>query len=294
MKKATDKNNTVKKSIIKKILISFSIFVLLCIVVFWSLVFYVDDQLALRQTHISFQDCHKIWTTRGLVKNGSLVPKEGNSIETIAAAFEAGAKGVEVDLYFDSTYGKFIISHDVPYNLKNGQLLTLEELFQAVGNGHFFWLDYKNLRKLNEVETQSAIARLDKITSALGIKDNIYIEGEDPFNLMRYREAGFNTIYDTRPLPENYGTVGFVINVYKMAYYFGNFTVMALETGTIESPIYGEQTSNLLSNVPLFLYHTPSEVEYLQGLVNQQQVKVIIVKDQRADRFGINSCELVL
>ena len=38
------------------------------------------------------------------------------------------AKGVEIDMFYDSELNNYVVSHDYPYNLKNGSVLTLFEL----------------------------------------------------------------------------------------------------------------------------------------------------------------------
>ncbi|MBT7044157.1 MAG: hypothetical protein HN977_02095, partial [Gammaproteobacteria bacterium] len=110
-------------------------------------------QLAKKDFSDSYNGCHKVWTARGLYGNGI----DQNSIESIGAAFDIGAEGVEVDVRYDKKMQDFIVSHDYPYNKKNGKILKLSELFDALGDNHYFWLDYKKLRHLNEEQTQQAI-----------------------------------------------------------------------------------------------------------------------------------------
>ena len=118
------------------------------------MVAYVDHKLKDRSYTGVYDDCHKIWAARGLVVEGPDITPNGtqNSIESIALAFSKGARGVEVDHYYDVELNQFIVSHDRPYNLKNGSLLTLEALFNATSGNNFFWLDFKKLRELDKEE----------------------------------------------------------------------------------------------------------------------------------------------
>ncbi|MCK5379018.1 MAG: hypothetical protein KAJ78_06420, partial [Acidobacteria bacterium] len=128
------------------------------VMVAWNLtVAYVDTELQDKEHQGVYDSCHKIWAARGLYNSLA----EQNSIESMRRAFDHGAHGAEVDLHYDVRMNLFIISHDHPiedkngnliYELKNGRLLTLEELLEAVGAGHFFWLDYKNLDHLTVEE----------------------------------------------------------------------------------------------------------------------------------------------
>jgi len=265
-----------------------SLFVL--IVVFVLLVNYVDSKLANKTLNIDFDPCQKIWATRGLVANGLETPKYGNSVATVNAAFDAGAKGTEVDLFFDPSLNRYVISHDRPYNLKEGKLLTLEELLRRVDAKHFFWLDLKKMSRLNNAELSQAVSRLNEVTQFNQVKSRLFIEGEDPINLAFFKDAGFNTIFDTQPLPEKYLTSYFVVNIYKIVFYFNGFTVMAMKAGESGSPIFGEKVSKLTKNVPMFIYHTPDNQKLLESLLTKPQVQSIILRDHSLNKYTMNGC----
>ena len=146
-----------------------------------------------------YNNCHKIWATRGLVTEGDLsLTSSGNSIKTIKLAFQEGAKGSEVDVFFDNSLEQYIVSHNYPYQSINGKVLSLEELFNAIGSEFYIWLDLKKLGRLSSQQMVVAVNRLKMITTTAGNKDKIYIEGEDPVNLGYFRDADFKTIFDTQ------------------------------------------------------------------------------------------------
>jgi len=161
---------------------------------YFIMVAYVDHKLKGRSYTGVYDDCRKIWAARGLVVEGPDITPDGtqNSIESITLAFSKGARGVEVDHYFDIGLNQFIVSHDRPYNLKNGSLLTLEALFNATDEQGYYWLDFKKLRHLNKNDAHAAVQRLEAITKKHGLKKRIYVEGEDPINLSLFHQAGFN------------------------------------------------------------------------------------------------------
>jgi len=280
-----------RKKIVKRALPGL-IIVFLLVVGFVVAVKYVDGQLENRSYAGVYHDCHKIWATRGLVLAGPEITPTGtqNSIESIQLAFDRGARGTEVDVLFDTEMGQFIVSHDLPYNLKNGKLLTLEALFEQTGGGGYFWIDFKKIRKLSDRQLDASVAEMERLAQKFDIKKWIYVEGETPFSLAAYRDAGFYTIYDTHPRPDSNPFTPLIVNLYKMVFYFGDFTVMAMNYGAMDNPRYGPRTQELLGDIPLFIYHIEDDAEALDKLVNNDAVRVILVRDHSLDRYQLNAC----
>jgi len=266
-------------------------------IIYFSLVFYVNDQLEeanLSSKQDIYNNCHKVWATRGLVTEGDLtLTSSGNSIKTINLAFNRGAKGSEVDVYFDPKLGTYVASHDRPYDIQeNGKFLTLDELFNSIGNEYYIWLDFKKMGHLSEKEAHQAVERLNLVSNKYGIKNKLYLESEGPINLGIFRDAGFKTIFDTQPLTESYWVSDFVINIYKIAYYFGDFTVMAMNSGSIDDPIFGVSTQHSLKNIPLFLYHVPNNQQHIEDLSRLPDVKVILNVNHSINNYDINQCKV--
>ncbi|MCW8838657.1 MAG: hypothetical protein OQK11_08150, partial [Thiovulaceae bacterium] len=278
-----------------KIILSF----LILIVILWNGVLsYIDQNIQKKYDHSIYNSIHKIWVARGLYNS----PIEENSITAVQRAFDAGASGVEVDFYYDIKSNKFIVSHNKPrvgkngeliYEQKDGKTLTLEELFLTTGKDHYFYLDYKNLDRISYDETKKAIKRLEKITQFDNLKSRVYIEGSHPLKLSKYTQAGFKTLFGIHPLPEDYLFSSIVVNGYKIAYYFSDITAIALNYGTIQKPIYGEKTQLLLKHIPIFVFHTPSEENFLKMLIEKEDVKMILpgVNNISTDRTYITASE---
>jgi hypothetical protein len=253
---------------------------------------YVDKQLAVKSWEDVYDDCYKIWATRGLVLAGPQITPDGmqNSIESIQLAFERGARGTEVDVLFDTGMGQFIVSHDLPYNLKHGKLLTLEALFEKTGGQNYFWIDFKKIRKLSDRELEASVAEMERLAKKFDIKKWIYVEGEAPFSLAAYRDAGFNTIYDIHPRSDRNLFTPAIIALYKMVFYFGDFTVMAMNYGPMDDPKYGPRTQELLGDIPLFIYHIEDDRAALERLLGSRGVRVILVRDHSLDRYQLSAC----
>ena len=199
--------------------------------------------------------------------------------------------GIEI---YEMELNKPLKSNDgtLIYTKKDGKLLTMEKLLQTVGEGHYFWFDYKNLDKLSVKETQHALERLLSITQEDTIRKRIYIEGSNPLRLSIYTDAGFKTILGIHPLRESNLFSSIVINAFKIVYYFTNISGIALPYGSKDDPVYGEETAKSLGSIPVFLFHVPDDKELLYKLVDKNSVRVMLVgRDLSINRFDINACK---
>ena len=271
----------------------------LCVVAYNGAIAYIDANMSKKLTERpTYNSCHKIWAARGLYETR----QEQNSIRAMQRAFSLGAHGAEVDFHYDIAMNRFIISHDHPkkgpdgkymYPDKGEGLLTLEHFLQEVGRGHYFWLDFKNLGKLNGEQTQQAITRLLAITDFDAIRERLYIEGSNPLLLAMYTDAGFRTILGIHPLPGSNLFSSIVINGYKIAYYFKNITALAMPYGKkVDDPIYDATAQQNLKDIPVFIFHTPDDEPTLRALMVLKDVRVVLVgKDLSINRYAINACK---
>ncbi len=242
---------------------------------------YIDYRLARTTFSAGYDDNRKIWSARGIYGDGV----DENSIQSIGHAFSEGALGVEVDVFYDVKMNDYIVSHNYPYELKNGKILPLSELFEALGDDHYFWLDFKKLRRLKGAEVTAAVQRLKAISKRNNLHQRIYVEGEAPTNLIVFRRAGFHTIFDTHPATDNCLFAGFMISIYKMFYYFGNHTVMGMEYGELGNPVYGKKSRKRLGRIPVFLYHVPVDEDLVDELLSIHSVKAFIVGNNQSVNF---------
>lgn len=276
-----------------------SLFLILFLVLAWQLLIYVvDEDLHLRQAtrNAIYSDCHKVWSSRGFYENR----KEQNSLAAINRAFSLGAKGVEIDFYYDVKSDRFIVSHDKPkkgkdgeliYQEKEGKILTLASVFDQIPSSQHFWLDYKNLDRLDEGATQSAIKRMQFITEQTGFKQQVYIEGSNPIILANYTRAGFHTILGIHPLPQGNWLSGLSISIYKLAYYFNDITALAMPYGELNNPTYSEHAGDALSSIPLFVFHVPVNRALIQSLLENDDVNVLLVgRDKSVNYFDMTAC----
>lgn len=259
---------------------------------YYTSVAWLDHQLANRVYPGVYADCYKVWATRGLVigrpANDS---NAGNSVAAVTRAFTAGAKGAEIDVYYDTKLQRYVVSHNRPYKPHNGELLFLEQLWRGVGGTPYYWLDFKKLRHLSDADALAAVNKLQTISATLGMdKSRIYVEGAAPFHLGRFRDAGFMTIFDIQPLEDASFMTPLIVNLYKAIFYFGDYSVMALDYQTDDGVVYGPRTRKLLGNIPLFVYHIPDEVALLRELTVLPQIRVLLDHDHGANHYRLTAC----
>ena len=269
------------------------IIISLLTLIYNGLLFYVDTHMDEKDHSAVYNNPHITWSSRGIYNS----PKEQNSITSFKKAFDAGSMGAEVDCYYDIFLDQFIVSHDrteketkgqYQYQLKDGEILTLEKLFTRLGKDHYFWIDYKNLDRLNTEDTLNAIKRLNTISVIYNIKERLYLEGSTPNHLQRYADAGYKTLFAFGPLREDHIFASISSNFYKIAYYFYDMSAVAIHYASIDNPKYGETAQTNLKGIPTFVFHVPNNTALLKKLAKNSDVRVILVgRDISVNRADI-------
>jgi hypothetical protein len=252
----------------------------------------LDRALAARDHAAAYAGCAKVWSSRGLVEAArSGDASAGNDAAALAAAFARGAPGVEVDVFYDPALGDYVVSHDFPYRTRDGVLLTLEALLAASDPSRHYWLDFKRHQKLTRLQAEDAAARLASIAERTGVaRERLWVEATEPANMMPFVRAGFRTVFDVHPPRDDHPLLALATQLHKAVYLAGGFTVMGMNAGTREAPIYGPRAAALLGDVPLFLYHLPSDRGWLAELAARPQVRVLLPGDHSADLFDLDRC----
>ncbi len=261
---------------------SWTLLVLVSIVAALKVTAMWGEQRIAQRTSAVYSLAPKQWIPRGFYGNGVVE----NSLRSVRAAFERGAHGVEVDFYYDTSADRFVVSHDGPqidaqgrqhFVQVDGGELTLDELIQVTGVGHYYWFDFKNLGQLDDEETERAIARLEVIGAIHGVKDRAYIEGSDPLRLARYRRAGFHTILAFQPFDERWPGSSLGTDIAKILIWAGGHDGLAVRHRATDMREMGPATREALRQVPLFLFHVPADRAHVAELVALPQVRVLLV-----------------
>ena len=137
----------------------------------------------------------KMWSHRGVNSK----KEDQNTIGSIQKAKKNGFLGSEIDVFFDDKELKFIVSHDFPYNLKNGKKLYFEEIVDILED-HMLWIDLKNL---NDENVNDVLNYLDKFKK---YQDQFIIESQNK-NISLITKKGFKTNYWITSYTQAYSNV---------------------------------------------------------------------------------------
>lgn len=141
-----------------------------------------------------FDACRKVWAHRGHAASGG-----ENSLHSVQAAFDRGAAGVEIDILFDAALGDFVVSHDRPYALFDGQPLKLDTLLARHADRGFLWLDAKDLRRLSPWRARQATERLAALLQRHGLTGRALVESSHAPYLAWLAGRGVHTSYALSP-----------------------------------------------------------------------------------------------
>lgn len=106
-----------------------------------------------------------------------------NTLERFDAAIKAEVRGIEVDVFFDSTSNKFYVCHDFPCP-KNS--LTLKNILESLPLKTYIWIDFKNLTLSN---AQKSLNHLASILQASDKEfSQVIVESRNAFALSSFRD----------------------------------------------------------------------------------------------------------
>jgi len=204
----------------------------------------------------------QVWAHRGYTENHAQ-----NSIPAFREAIRLGASGVEMDVYWDDSLHTFVISHDKPYRLPYGQILTLPMVMDSLPVQELFlWLDLKNLNKEN------AAVIIDSLQSLLakhGAQKQVFVESENGWQLRKLDKVGIRTLYwvqYARSFPKKYIKLTYI-----------KAMLLCSDFDGISTAYYLYDTSFQLnfSNYPIFVWYI-NDAEKIRDLIYNQPVNVVL------------------
>lgn len=227
-----------------------------------------------------FDKCRKAWAHRGFVGKG-----RENTVGSVRRAIERGATGVEVDILYDVETGRFMVSHNRPYQQTDGNILTLDQLFSRIEADTYYWLDAKDLSDLWPWQAKGAVKRLTMILEKHGLKERALVESRSPFYLAWLADHGIHTSYMVSPNEADYSAPIFWGNIYfmKLAYTLGPFSALSMNddryTRSVEQA-FGSEVPILVSTV-----NNRSDFEYF---AENPRIKIVL-----SDRnfYSFNNCK---
>ena len=217
----------------------------------------------------------KVWAHRGYYENTLFKP---NSIESFHNAKENNARGTELDVFYDVKYQKFVVSHNFPYQKHDYKVLFLDSVFVKFGNQFKYWLDFKNLRNLNEEKAIESCVELENLLIKTKVeKHNILIESQSLYNLNFYTMKGFYTSWWIRPIKSKYKSI--VTNYkYKIYYVLGKYSSLSMPYNK-----FNTNFENSMNNIPINLFTVNEEVLFEDYLKNKK-IKIILTDKKWFDK----------
>ncbi len=211
----------------------------------------------------SFYDAnYKVWAHRGYYKK---FPE--NSIESFSEAFDRGVQGVELDIFFDEGLQDFIVSHDIPYKLHKNKLLMLEKVFSSVGNRGYFWVDFKRLDSVHNIDI--AVDKMERLLRKFDLFEKVIIESTEGFLLRKFSQKGMHTSYWLQ-FPTIRALVWIKDFGYRAIIAFSNFSAVSMDYRD-----YSNYIKRNYSHLPIHLF-TINKKEEVVELINNCEVKVVL------------------
>ncbi|MBP2631054.1 MAG: opgE [Firmicutes bacterium] len=193
------------------------------------------------------------------------------------AEFSDKYNGIELDIIFFNKESDFDVSHD-----SNGRIdYPLESFLQFLtGTENKIWLDFKNLNINNAVQSSNL---LEEMLSRNHIdKNRVIVESHDYNALGYFKNKGFYTSFYC-PVDDKY------LNTEEGKTLFTSLVLKAVDSGNVNAVSFPVGYYSLVKSTNIkvdFLTWNENEKWFkfyfnpeLQKVLNDQQVKVILVKD---------------
>ena len=233
---------------------------------------------------VFYTDCHKVWGHRGHPDPPKIVE---NTIPSYENAFNLGAPGIETDVLYDPDRREYYIGRYDRGSLPvEGKRLTLDEVFLAVGDRGYFWLDTKTIHRMNAAEAKQAAQDMYDLLQRHHLLDRAIVESDTPQNLVYFARLGIHTSYwifniDESAFPKTPWALWKALHQVQENYIRGGFSAISMD-----KRFYTPMVAWMLrgARIHLFTAHSRTEVE---DLVQRSEVKVVLTD---TTDFDVTTC----
>lgn len=217
--------------------------------------------------HIFYSGPIKFWAHRTLSDS----PAE-NTIAGLQRVFDLGGPGSEIDVIFDSTRsGLYVISEEA-MSAGEPTNLPLSDLLRAIPNDKYLWIDFWNLRLLDNVNAEKAIAALCSVLLQNQMIGRTIVESKHAGWLRRLADLGCNTSLWIEVRPAAKSRITHVLDVFRAAWRFNSGHYSAISMDYTE---YDGLTAFVFQSVPVHLF-TINDREALERFAADPAVRVIL------------------
>lgn len=227
-----------------RLFISFALFVAFCTL---NIVWGIDAAVNAKAKNADFfyHSDRKVWGHRGY-----FIDAPENSVMSFQAALAKGAPGSEMDIFYDTTLNNYIVSHDYPYHLVNGEHVLLQDVISSLPEEFNYWFDFKNLMYLNDRDLELALSRLIELNTQFNIASRSLVESENAYRGQAIRNIGFNASYWLNIAPNTSG-LKFYATLYKtkLLYLWGAFDAISMDYLNFDTRMQAA-----LADIPVLLF----------------------------------------
>ncbi|MDT8284825.1 MAG: hypothetical protein RQ767_04810 [Thermovirgaceae bacterium] len=225
-----------------------------------------------------YNGCLKVWSHAGYQGE-----HEANSLESYQHAFDLGAKGVELDIFYDPKGEQFIVSHDLQYEPDGGETLYLSEVFEKLGEKGYFWLDLKNLGRLNRSEAVKAADILRSDLDKFDLGNKIIVESKVAKSLVLFANRNiFTSLWITPGRNDSWFDSRIKNLLYKSRFLKGRFSAFSMNYLN-----YTPYVQNSLGSIPVHLF-TINDLDEIREYMPITNVKIILSDE---NFFSLDSCD---
>jgi len=241
------------------------------------LILYVNISFSRLQTAPFYDGCYKVWGHRGYFKN-----YEMNSLEGFQQAFDMGARGVELDVHYDTERNRFVVAHDLPEESFGTDVLQLEEVFAKLGERGFFWLDIKNLGGMRASLVKNVADLMLDLLTRYSLKEKVIVESKVSQKLAAFSKRGIFTSYWITP-GRNNGFLAARLKLFrfKVGFLRGGFSAVSMNYLNFTPDIQKK-----FANVSVHLF-TINGQDHISEYLNMSNVKIILSDD---NFYTLNTC----
>ena len=237
----------------------------------------IESQFAQLKPVPFYNHCNKVWSHRGYHKK-----EPQNSLASFAAAFDRGAKGVELDVIYQESEEIFIVSRQTSINLEEGKYLTLEAVFAEFGPGKYYWIDLKSLKKISRSSAEKAAFQLQQLLERYSLIETSFVESSNPINLSFFVDRGIYTSYWVKPVRNELSPIRWLkVYWYKAFYLWGGFSAISLN-----QKYFDDNFAREFLNVSVYLF-TINDEDILYREIGKKAVNIILSDE---DYFAIKGC----
>ncbi len=220
-----------------------------------------------------FDNCKKIWSHRTMGSGGG-----ENTVEGLRDVLSLGVGGVEIDIYYDEKRDRLYVQSEEYRSADVPLALSLAEMLAAVPSGSRLWLDFWNLRQLNEVVAPKAISRLASDIRDADLGQHVIIESTSASLLHELHAAKLRTslwVQIAEPDDSAAGLARHVVGALRARYQL--FTAPASAV-SLDHQQYSQFVGIVFTGVPILLF-TINDKLRLIAAAKDSHVKAILTDE---------------